>query len=157
MNEQLFRKKSLDKVSSPEQLNEYIRVSNPGIWMVLTAIVVLLIGVIAWGYVARLDTTLSAAIVPNEGKGIIYVRETDVEKLSEGMTVRTNDNKYVIEEISKEAVRLKGELSEYAMHASGLAEGEWAYKAYVSGKFDDGVHKAEIVLESISPISFILN
>ena len=30
MNEQLFRKKSIDRVSSPEQLNEYIRVANPG-------------------------------------------------------------------------------------------------------------------------------
>ena len=44
MNEQLFRKKSVDKVSSPEQLNEYIRVANPGVWMVLAAIVILLAG-----------------------------------------------------------------------------------------------------------------
>lgn len=44
MNQQLFRKKSVDKVSSPEQLNEYIRVANPGVWMVLAAIVILLAG-----------------------------------------------------------------------------------------------------------------
>ena len=42
MNQPLFRKKSVDKVSSPEQLNEYIRVANPGVWMVLAAIVILL-------------------------------------------------------------------------------------------------------------------
>ena len=46
MNQQLFRKKSVDKVSSPEQLNEYIRVANPGVWMVLAAIVILLAGVV---------------------------------------------------------------------------------------------------------------
>lgn len=46
MNEQVFRKKSVDRVSSPEQLNEYIRVSNPGVWMILAAIIVLLVGAI---------------------------------------------------------------------------------------------------------------
>ena len=45
MDNQLFRKKSLDKVSSPEQLNDYIRVSNPGVWIALTAVIVLLFGV----------------------------------------------------------------------------------------------------------------
>ena len=33
MNEEIFRKKSLDKVKSPENLDDYIRVSNPGVWL----------------------------------------------------------------------------------------------------------------------------
>ena len=32
------------KVDSPEQLNEYIRLSNPGVWILVLAIVVLLAG-----------------------------------------------------------------------------------------------------------------
>ena len=40
----LFRQKSLDRISSPEQLNDYIRVSTPSVWMVLIAIVILLAG-----------------------------------------------------------------------------------------------------------------
>ena len=40
----LFRKKSMEKVTSPEQLNDYIRVSNPGVWTVLAAVVILLAG-----------------------------------------------------------------------------------------------------------------
>lgn len=35
MNQQLFRQSSIDRVFSPEQLNDYIRVTNPGVWMVL--------------------------------------------------------------------------------------------------------------------------
>ena len=38
----VFRKKSLDRVNSPEQLNEYIRVANPGVWVILAAVIVLL-------------------------------------------------------------------------------------------------------------------
>ena len=41
MSEKLFRKQSLDKVTSPEQLNDYVRVSNPGVWMILAAVIIL--------------------------------------------------------------------------------------------------------------------
>ena len=58
MDNQLFRKKSLDKVSSPEQLNDYIRVSNPGVWIALSAVIVLLFGVCIWGIFGRLENEI---------------------------------------------------------------------------------------------------
>ena len=157
MNQQLFRKKSVDKVSSPEQLNEYIRVANPGVWMVLAAIVILLAGVVVWGFIGHLDTTLATAVVCENGEAVIYVKEADVEKIAVGMSVRVDDNEYTVSEISAEPSRVDGTMSEYAIHASGLTSGEWVYAVSLNGDFADGVHKAEIVIESISPISFILN
>ena len=56
MSDQIFRKKSLDRISSPEQLNDYIRVANPGIWMILAAVIILLAGVCVWGIFGHLDT-----------------------------------------------------------------------------------------------------
>ena len=157
MNQQLFRKKSVDRVSSPEQLNEYIRVANPGVWMVLAAIVILLAGVVVWGFIGHLDTTLTTAVVCENGEAVIYVKEADAEKIAVGMTVRVDDKEYTVSEISAEPSRVDGTMSEYAIHASGLTVGEWVYAVKVNGDFTDGVHKAEIVIESISPISFILN
>ena len=48
----------MDKISSPEQMNDYIRVANPSVWMILAAIIVLLIGVCVWGMYGQLDTKL---------------------------------------------------------------------------------------------------
>ena len=48
-NATIFRQKSIDRISSPEQLHDYIKVSSPSSWIVLTAIIVLLIGVLVWG------------------------------------------------------------------------------------------------------------
>ena len=44
----IFREKSIDRVSSPEQLNDYIRVTTPTVWLVLLALVILLLGILAW-------------------------------------------------------------------------------------------------------------
>ena len=157
MNDQLFRKKSVDKVSSPEQLTEYIRVANPGVWMVLAAIVILLAGVVVWGFIGHLDTTLDTAVVCENGESVIYAKEADIEKVKVGMTVRVDDKEYTVSEIPTEPKRVDDTMSEYAVHLGGLTSGEWVYAVKVSGDFTDGVHKAEIVIERISPISFILN
>lgn len=44
----IFREKNMEKVSSPESLNDYIRVTTPSVWIVLAALVVLLLGMLAW-------------------------------------------------------------------------------------------------------------
>ena len=48
MKESLFRKAALDRMSSPEELNEYIHVARPNLWVVLGAIGALLAGAIVW-------------------------------------------------------------------------------------------------------------
>ena len=50
----IFRKKSIDKVSSPEKLDDYIRVTTPSVWITLAAIVILLVGAIVWGFFGEL-------------------------------------------------------------------------------------------------------
>ncbi|MBR4718868.1 MAG: hypothetical protein IKP31_01355 [Lachnospiraceae bacterium] len=45
---ELYREKSIEKVSTPEQLNDYIRVTSPSVWAVLIALVVLMLGVLVW-------------------------------------------------------------------------------------------------------------
>jgi len=44
----IFRKKSLERISGPEELNDYIRVTTPSVWLVLAALVILLAGMLAW-------------------------------------------------------------------------------------------------------------
>ena len=157
MNEQLFRKKSVDRVSSPEQLNEYIKVSNPGIWMILAAIVILLVGAIFWGVLGTLDTTLSTVAVAENGELTVYVKEADIDSIEEGMTVRIGDKEGTITEISTTPTTVDGTFSDYALHVGNLVNGEWVFAIRVSGEFTDGVHNADIVVESVSPMSFILN
>ena len=44
----VFRQKNLDRLSDPDQLDDYIRVVSPAAWMVLGAIVLVIITFVAW-------------------------------------------------------------------------------------------------------------
>lgn len=51
----VFREKSMDKVSSPEALGDYIRVTKPSVWIILIALVLLLCGMLAWSVFGRIE------------------------------------------------------------------------------------------------------
>ncbi len=75
-NEPVFRKKSIDRISSPEQLNDYIRVSTPGVWIVLVAILLVMGGLIFWGIFGRVTQVAvngSGEVVSEEIAPITYV------------------------------------------------------------------------------------
>ena len=45
----------METISSPEQLHDYMRVTSPRLWMLLGAIVVLLVGFIAYASTATME------------------------------------------------------------------------------------------------------
>ena len=48
-----FREKASKKLRSPDDLDEYVRVTNPSVWVVLAACATLMIGLFAWASLAR--------------------------------------------------------------------------------------------------------
>lgn len=159
MEKQIFRKKSIERVSSPEQLNDYIRVSNPSVWMTLAAIIVLLVGVCVWGVLGRLETKINAAALAEDGLIVCYVKEADAGKIENGMLVRIGGKEFTVEDISETPVAVvQGEkFSEYLLHVGNLQAGEWVYEVILDGNLTDGIYSAEIVVDSVSPLSFVLN
>jgi len=156
MEKQLFRKTSLDRAASPEQLNDYIRVSNPGVWMILAAVIVLLVGVCVWGIFGRLDTTVTTAAVCENGTLTLYINETDIFSVKAGMDVTVNGAGCKLTEVSAAPVQMDG-ADEYLLYKGGFKSGEWAYTAKANADIPDGVYSADIVVESVSPMSFVLN
>ena len=157
MENPIFRKKSLERISSPEQLNNYIKVSNPSVWMLLAAIIALLAGVCVWGVFGHMDTTLTAAAVAESGAVTCYVMEADYASLQTGMTVYIDGAEGTIKETARTPIAVTEAFDAYALHVGGLQEGEWVYPVLLSGSLPDGIYTAEIVVESISPVSFLLN
>ena len=60
---ELFRKKSMDRISSPEELNDYIKVTTPSVWLSIAAIVIILVGALVWGTFGTVDQEMADGTV----------------------------------------------------------------------------------------------
>lgn len=157
MANSIFREKSLQRVSSPEQLNDYIRVTNPGIWVTLAAAIVLLAGFIVWGVVGNLETKADVVAVSGNGTLTCYVKEADAASVEAGDPVRVGGEEFTVQEIAAEPVAIGDDMSAYALRIGDLAVGEWVYPVTLSGSLSDGIYEASVITDSISPISFLFN
>jgi hypothetical protein len=142
INNNLFRKKNIEKISSPEQLNDFIKVSRPGIWLILLAVILIIAGVAVWSVSGKLETRESAVISVKDGEGHIYLTYDQVGKVSKGMTVRVEDCEGVVRAVDSSPVRVNDELY---------------YDASVDIDLEEGVYSSEIVIDSVSPIYFLFN
>lgn len=157
MDNGIFREKSMKRVSSPEQLGDYVRVSNPSVWMVLAAVIILLAGVCIWGIFGRLETTVSAPVSVKDGQAVCYVREKDASSVKEGMTVAVDGRESKVISVSDVPMQITGDFDSYALHLGGFSVGEWVYAVAVDAALADGIYQAEIVTDSVSPMSFVFN
>lgn len=159
MARNIFRKSSLDRISNPEQLNDYIRVTNPGVWMILCAVILLLFGLIFWSIFGQLDTYLPVGVVTENDQSLCYVKDADAQALKTDMLVWIGDEKFHITEIQKQPIQVDDSFAEYLLHVGDLHEGEWVYVAALDHTYgEDGmIIQAEIVIESIEPVRFVVN
>lgn len=164
MQNQIFRKKSLDRVSSPDQLDDYIRVTPPSVWMIFASIVVLLVGVCVWGALGYLETVSVMAVYsdPVSKQMVLYVKEKDQPYVQEGTVFRVNGQEYTVSSVSDEHIRgadIPSDEQEYALHVGGLVMGEWVKCAFAEQRepLPEGVYSADVVLERVHPMAFILN
>ena len=68
----IFREKSMEHVSGPEELNDYIRVTTPSVWLVLAALILPLAGMLAWSVLGTVEAHAADGSV-EEVHPIVYV------------------------------------------------------------------------------------
>ncbi|MCM1135212.1 MAG: hypothetical protein NC400_06505 [Clostridium sp.] len=147
----------MQRISSPEQLDDYIHLSNPGVWMILAAVIVLLAGVCVWGIFGRLDTTIDCVCIADGGKSAVYIKEAQISSVKEGMEITVDGQTYAAGAVGAEPVSVDDTFSEYALHTGNLTVGEWVYEVTLNAALPEGVYGAEIVIESVAPMSFVID
>ena len=92
MEKSLFRKESVERVSSPEQLSDYLRVTSPTVWVVLAAVILLLASLFVWSSVTAVES-YAAGDAEVRG-GVLTLTFDDAEKAANveiGMNVSVGD------------------------------------------------------------------
>ena len=82
----VFRRKTMERISSPEQLTDYLRVTNPGIWVVLAAVMLLLAGLLTWSAMGSMETRVFVVVEVEDH--IAQIAATGAEDLQLGMSLR---------------------------------------------------------------------
>lgn len=162
MNSSLFRKSSIERVSSPEQLNDYIRVSNPSVFLILGAIIILFASLIVWGFMGSLPTSIATVGIVKDEMLLCYVSSDDTSKIQEGMSVKMRDD--VIGTVSsisnipmsaeEVAVAIN---SDYIVNVLSLSNWNTEVKIDAVGIEKDKIYKLSIITDEIRPIDFLLN
>lgn len=68
MKKNIFREGSLERLSSPEQLDQLIKVTSPRAWLALLAVVIILISIVVWSILGSLPTKFAGqGILLNNG------------------------------------------------------------------------------------------
>ena len=103
MDQKLYRQKSMDRISSPEQLNDYLRVTNVSVWVILIAIILLLAGLILWSSVATIESSIDGSAQVQGG--LMTIRFTDqqiAKNVEKGMPVSAGDTETVVGSIGRD-------------------------------------------------------
>ena len=132
----IFRKETLERISSPEQLTDYLRVTTPGLWIIIGAVAVMLVGFFAWMSVGVIETTVQAGVSMRDHSAIVAIKGGG-GKIGKDMTLRVGDKKTVI---------LSTEEDDYG-RTVGKAELD----------LPDGMYEGTLVTESMHPIQFLVS
>ncbi|MEN6328592.1 MAG: hypothetical protein ABFD18_20590 [Syntrophomonas sp.] len=168
MSNTLFRKASLDSISSPEQLNDYIKVSNPSVWMILAALFILLAAVLAWSLTGSLPTSIQATGVVKGGDVLSYVNAEKAGAIKTGQAVKIqiankkatiNGKVAAVEAVPRSAAEIAEDLqSDYLVQA--LVPKGFAVKITISPDKPDipegTLLNSNIVIDAVRPIDFLL-
>lgn len=155
MADTIFREKSMDRLKSPEHLNEYIRVARPGVWIALGAAILVLAGAIAWAVFGIAESRIRTPAFVKDGAATCYLTQEDAAEIKPGMPVEIAGVKTRISAVSDAPVSI-AELNPALAELGGFDDSHTYYTAAADvPNAGDGLNFAEITIERIKPITFI--
>ena len=159
-NSMLFNKKAVDKLSSPEALDRYVRVARPGVWVILVACALLLGGLLVWGIFGTVYVNVNSTGVRMDDKVLCFLSEDNTSHVHVGNDATVESEHLSVASISdnplsqnevKEIVQ-----SDYLVSKLVGAE-EWVYEVDLEGdgvsELKEGVSlSVNITTDHVSPL-----
>lgn len=162
MAKAIFNRKATEKLRSPDDLDKYVQVTNPSVWIVLVACIALLAGLLAWGIFGTVATSVTAAGVSVKGEAMCFLPAETVSKVQVGDVANVGGKLLTVESIS-DLPSSRDEIdalitSDYLV--STLVMDDWTYIVRFEGDtsgLKDGIPlSVNITTERMAPIELIL-
>jgi len=79
----IFRKVSLERLSSPEQLDRLMKVTTPKSWIALIGLLIIIFVAVLWGFLGRIPTKVNGQGILMQSGGLLTVRHVTSGKLND--------------------------------------------------------------------------
>ena len=143
-----MREQKEHRISSPEELHDYMHVTGPGLWIMLTVII---------GLMAALIITASSMKMEN-------LMDVQMQLSSEGAAARPPRLTCTLTDGRKDQVRIGMKVQVAGQEGTITTHKEDDEEVQVTAVLDredtelkEGSYDAKIVLESTSPVSFLMD
>lgn len=152
---QIYREKYLEQLSSPDQLTGYLRVAGSGVWFILAGIILLIAGLIVWGIFGQIYTTVTVPAVVKGSQVSCYILTDDLTQTDDAVRVSIGDQDMTAETGDMQAQTMDAS-ADPALYASGyLSPGRNVYILTCATALEDGYYDARITTETLHPISLL--
>ena len=91
----IFNKKATEKLRSPDDLEKYVRVTNPSVWLIVGSCLCLLVGLLIWGIFGAISTSVSTTGTVVNNVPICFLSGQDASHVNVG-DMATVDGKNVV-------------------------------------------------------------
>ena len=130
-DQSIFRQSALNRIANADDLDKYIRVTNPSAWIVLIASLLLLGGLAIWAATAIIPTTISVAGLLEDDTVVCWVDASTAEKIKRGgASASVGDQKttdITIDTIPDSRAEVKSRINgDYLMESVTLTD--WNYE-----------------------------
>ena len=143
----LFREKNLERLESPEKLNDYLKVTSP-----------LLIGVCIWGFFGRIEATTTVAVVTENGESECLVPESALEGAVKYRTLKIDGESYELNPSVLEPQLVSESTNVYTVLAGNLSIGEVVFPIALTSPLEsDGIVSGVLVTEEMTPASLFFD
>lgn len=150
----LFRKSTLERISSPDKLNEYIKVTNPSLILMLLGVFAILITGIFWMFVGVIPKTVDisgvvATNISGDSGVYCYVPIGTSKRLAPGMDVQISPE-YADKEqygyIKGKVISVGSKVVTDEYLASNFPEPQMVYSAIALSSQNSGGNLVEVKL-----------
>jgi len=158
----IFNQRATEKLRSPDDLDKYVRVTTPSVWLLLAACAALLVGLLSWGFFGSVSTNVRAVGAYGNDTVVCFLSAEDAANVHVGDSSNVGGIQMEVASISPTPVSRETAISmvESDYLVDTLMEDDWAFvvtfKGDPSSLAPNVPLNVSITTESIAPISLVL-
>ena len=89
-----MERESARRISSPEQLNDYLKVTTPKVWLLLLAVALIIVGLLLWSGFTTIESYATGTAIADGGElTVTFDDAAKADKVQAGMEMEVGDVK----------------------------------------------------------------